>query len=184
MALNLEAEEELGSQLGSVGGPEVAVSSETIAYSSVKTQTDFVPAQAQVAVQTEPNYSSAAIQAEAEYVSTAVQADTTPLASESGFYADLKTWVDHALTRKLRVVLTFLFLLLTLSVLIWSLRTQIQATRERRMWLDANDVSRRSAIYLTNVSGVGKRVGWIWEERLMRLEAEAGRWPKKFGPEY
>ena len=70
-----------------------------------------------------------------------------------------------------RYILFFLFLLFLLlcgGFLAWAISNQVDALRERAMWLDANDMSRRATIYLTDASAHGRRLGWLWRPSALR----------------
>ena len=172
--------EELGSEHQSVCGSEAGVP-QPIAYATMATQTDspaeYVSSFVQATIDP-PEYVSSSVQATIdppEYVSCSVQATMDPPATKGG----------RKISAKMAILV--LFFLLTLATLIWSVHTQILATRERSMWQNANDVSRKAIIYITNMAGEGKRVGWLWEEKLMKLEvADAGFYEKRkwLGPEY
>ena len=53
----------------------------------------------------------------------------------------------------------------------WSAWTTILAVRERQMWTTCNDVSRRAAIWLMDGESGETRIGWPWEERLLKLDS-------------
>ncbi|KAL9099846.1 MAG: hypothetical protein Q9163_004709 [Psora crenata] len=121
------------------------------------------------------------------YATAAVQAETRTAPKQASLYADLKSWASYLFTHKVRTTLYILMFLLCLTLLAWSLHHQTLALRERQMWLQANDVSRRATVYIRNANNKGMRVGWLWEEKLLKLEETAMGFAEKyrrFGAEY
>ena len=106
------------------------------------------------------------------YATSGAKTEIAQARNQTTFYTDLKTYGSFLLKRKVKVALYTFFFLLCIFVFIWSLYNQALALRERDMWLRANDISRRSTIYIRYANSEKVRVGWLWEERLMILEKE------------
>ncbi|KAL9636308.1 MAG: hypothetical protein Q9164_002910 [Protoblastenia rupestris] len=118
---------------------------------------------------------------------TSTQTSPLPTMPQTTFYTDLKAWLSHLFTYKVRTIIYTLLFLLLLFTFIWSLYHQSMALKERNMWLRANDVSRRSTILIRHSNSKNVRIGWLWEAKLLKLEAEPMNLAEKyakFGSEY
>ena len=105
-----------------------------------------------------------------------------PTAEQTTFYTDLKAWASYLFSRKVRTIFYTLLILSVFAIVIYSIYQQILASRERDMWLRANDVSRRATIYIRYANGKGMRVAWLWEEKLLNLEEKFIETPEKYLP--
>ena len=65
-------------------------------------------------------------------------------------------------------MLSLVFVFLCLGFLFWAISNQLEAIRERNMWLDANDMSRRATIYFTDATKNGRNVGWPWRTNALK----------------
>ncbi|KAL9130616.1 MAG: hypothetical protein Q9217_001230, partial [Psora testacea] len=152
-------------------GTQVTLIGDRPKTKTVGLQTDPPPETKAVGCQTNARNTDAQSQTPTiTYATAAVQTPATPAPKQATFYTDLKSWGSSILTRKLITALYILIFLACLTVVILSVRYQMMALKERNMWLQANDVSRRATVYIRHANSNGLRVGWLWEEKLLQLE--------------
>ena len=139
-------------------------------------QTNASPDSSHAATQTTPVESTtyvdigvqhdAAVQKRPDYVESIVQTEPDNIQHSDNAldYTNKGTQTPprHPPNRFLPTLLSSLFILLCAGFLAWAISSQLDALRERAMWLDANDMSRRATIYFIDASAHGRRQGWLW----------------------
>lgn len=150
-----------------------------VQYSSTdaEAQTDASPDSSHAATQTKPVESTtyvdigvqhnAAVQKRPDYINSIVQTDPDNIKDSGNVLSYInkgtQTQRRPPPNRYILIFLFSLFVLLCGWFLAWAISSQLDALRERAMWLDANDMSRRATIYFTDASAHGRRLGWLWQ---------------------
>ena len=148
-------------------------------YSSTdtETQTDATPESSHAAIQTNlvgsPTYVDIGVQHDAavpkrlDYINSMVQTEPNNIQDSGNVLSysnkGIQTQRRPPPSRSILIFLFSLFVFLCGWFLTWAISSQLAALRERAMWLDANDMSRRATIYFIDASAHGRRLGWLWQ---------------------